>query len=185
MKEKQFTCIGHSVPKVDALDKVLGKAIYSEDLSFPDMLYGRVLRAGIPHAIIEEIDISKAKAMDGVACVLTAKDTPGINRYGIAFQDQSALAEDKVRYVGDPVAILAADSEEVARDAIKAIRVKYKKLPVLTSPKEGLAEGAPKIHDKGNLILHNKTRKGNVEEGFRQADIIVENTYRTHVVDHA
>lgn len=185
MKEKQFTCIGHSVPKVDALDKVLGKAIYSEDLSFPDMLYGRVLRAGIPHAIIEEIDISKAKAMDGVACVLTAKDTPGINRYGIAFQDQYALVEKKVRYVGDPVAILAADSEEVARDAIKAIRVKYKKLPVLTSPKEGLAEGAPKIHDKGNLILHNKTRKGNVEEGFRQADIIVENTYRTHVVDHA
>ncbi len=123
--------------------------------------------------------------MDGVACVLTAKDIPGINRYGIAFQDQSALAEDKVRYVGDPVAILAADSEEVARDAIKAIRVKYKKLPVVTSSKEGLAEGAPKIHDKGNLILHNKTRKGNVEEGFRQADIIVENTYRTHVVDHA
>lgn len=185
VKEKKFTCIGHSVPKVDALDKVLGRAVYSEDLSFPNMLYGRVLRAGIPHAIIEEIDVSKAKAMDGVACVLTAKDIPGINRYGIAFQDQYALVEEKARYVGDPVAILAAESEEVAKDAIKAIRVKYKKLPVVTNTKEGLAAGAPKVHEKGNLILHNKTRKGNVEEGFRQADIIVENTYRTQAVDHA
>ncbi len=166
MKEKQFTCIGHSVPKVDALDKVLGKAIYSEDLSFPDMLYGRVLRAGIPHAIIEEIDVSKAQAMDGVACVLTAKDTPGINRYGIAFQDQSALAEDKVRYVGDPVAILAADSEEVAKDAIKAIRVKYKKLPVVTSPKEGLAEGAPKNSRKREFDPSQQNQKGQRGRGF-------------------
>jgi len=185
VKEQKFTCIGHSVPKVDALDKVIGRAVYSEDLSFSGMLYGRVLRAGIPHAIIEEIDVSKAKAMDGVACVLTAKDIPGINRYGIAFQDQDALVEKKVRYVGDPVALLAAESEEIAKDAIKAIRVKYKKLPVVTGPKEGLAAGALKIHEKGNLILHNKTRKGNVEEGFRQADIIVENTYRTQAVDHA
>jgi CO/xanthine dehydrogenase Mo-binding subunit len=185
VEKKQFTCIGHSVPKVDALDKVLGRAIYSEDLSFPDMLYGRVLRAGIPHAVIEAIDVSRAKAMDGVACVLTAKDIPGINRYGIAFQDQYALADDKVRYAGDPVAILAAESEEVAKDAVKAIRVKYQKLPVVTSYREALAEGAPQIHAKGNLILHNRIRKGNLEEGFRQAGIIVENTYRTQVVEHA
>ena len=108
MEKEEFSCVGHSVPKIDAADKVLGRAVYSEDISFPDMLYGRVLRAGIPHAIIEEIDLREAKAMAGVVCILTARDIPGINRYGIAFQDQVALAEDKVRYVGDAVALVAA-----------------------------------------------------------------------------
>jgi CO/xanthine dehydrogenase Mo-binding subunit len=170
---------------VDALDKVLGRAIYSEDMTFPGMLYGRVLRAGIPHALIEEIDTSRAEAMDGVACVLTAKDIKGRNLYGIAFQDQPALAKEKVRYIGDPVALVAAETDEIARDAVKAIRVKYKELPVVTDPREGLAEGATKVHEKGNLILHSKTVKGDVEEGFKQASVIVENTYRTHVQDHA
>jgi len=185
VNKNQFTVVGHSVPKVDALDKVLGRAIYSEDMTFPGMLYGRVLRAGIPHALIEEIDTSRAEAMDGVACVLTAKDIKGRNLYGIAFQDQPALAKEKVRYIGDPVALVAAETDEIARDAVKAIRVKYKELPVVTDPREGLAEGAPKVHEKGNLILHSKTVKGNVEEGFKQASVIVENTYRTHVQDHA
>ncbi len=185
MKKQPFSCVGYSVPKIDALDKVLGKAVYAEDISFPNMLYGRVLRAGIPHAIIEEIDTSKAKAMKGVVCVLTAKDIPGINRYGIAFQDQYAMAEGKVRYIGDPVALVAAETEEAAKDAIKAIQVKYRELPVITNPHQALAEGAPKIHEKGNLLLHSKIRKGNVDFGFSKADVIVENTYRTHVVDHA
>jgi len=184
-KVKPFTVIGHSVPKIDALDKVLGRAVYSEDMTFPGMLYGRVLRAGIPHARIKRIDTSRAAAMDGVACVLTAKDIKGRNLYGIAFQDQPALADDKVRYVGDPVALVAAESVEIAKDAVKAISVEYEELPVVTNPHQALAESAPKVHEKGNLILHNKTRKGNVEEGFRQADVIVENTYRTQVVDHA
>lgn len=185
VNKNQFTVVGHSVPKVDALAKVLGRAIYSEDMTFPGMLYGRVLRAGIPHALIEEIDTSRAEAMDGVACVLTAKDIKGRNLYGIAFQDQPALAKEKVRYIGDPVALVAAETDEIARDAVKAIRVKYKELPVVTDPREGLAEGATKVHEKGNLILHSKTVKGNVEEGFKQASVIVENTYRTHVQDHA
>jgi CO/xanthine dehydrogenase Mo-binding subunit len=185
MEKEQFFCVGHSVPKIDALDKVLGRAVYSEDISFPDMLYGRVLRAGIPHAIIEEIDVREAKALAGVACVLTAKDIPGVNRYGIAYQDQVALAQDKVRYIGDPVALVAAETEEIAKEAVKAIRVRCRPLPVITNPREGLAEGAVKIHEKGNLLLHTKLRKGDVAKGFTQADVIVENTYKTQVVDHA
>ncbi len=185
MTKNQFAFVGHSVPKIDAVDKVLGKAIYSEDMSFPDMLFGRVLWAGVPHAVIENIDVSRAKDMNGVACVLTARDIPGRNLYGIAFQDQSALAEEKVRYAGDPVALVAAESDEIARDAVHAISVKYKELPVITDPHEGLADEAPRIHEKGNLILHSKTLKGDVEEGFRNADVIVENTFQTHVVDHA
>ena len=185
MEKEAFTCVGHSVPKVDALDKVLGKALYSEDMKFPGMLHGKVLRAGIPHAVIENVDITQARAMEGVSCVLTSRDIPGKNLFGIAFQDQWALAEDKVRYIGEPVALVAAESEEIARDAARAVKVTYKELPVVTSPHEGLAENAPRVHEKGNLILHSKTRKGSVEEGFRQAHVIVEETYKTHVQDHA
>jgi CO/xanthine dehydrogenase Mo-binding subunit len=185
MKKENFLCVGHAVPRVDALDKVLGRAVYSEDIVFPDMLYGRALRAGIPHALIEEIDTSAARGMKGVVGVLTAKDVPGINRYGIAFQDQEALVERHVRYAGDPVALVAAESDEIARDALKAIRVTYRSLPVITTVEEALAEGAPKIHEKGNLLLHSRTRKGDIEKGFARADVIVENTYQTQVVDHA
>jgi CO/xanthine dehydrogenase Mo-binding subunit len=185
MEKDSYLCVGRSVPRVDALDKVLGRAVYSEDISFPDMLYGRVLRAGIPHALIEEIDTREALAMKGVVCVLTAKDIPGINRYGIAFQDQEAIIQEHVRYTGDPVALVAAESEEIAKDAVKAIRARYRPLPVISTLREALAEGAPKIHEKGNILLHSKTRKGDIEKGFAQADVIVDNTYRTHVVDHA
>ena len=132
--------MGHSVPKVDALDKVLGRALYSEDISFPNMLYGRVLRACIPHARVKTIDTGKAQSMVGVACVLTAKDIPGDNRFGLYFQDQFALAEDKVRYMGDPVAVLAAESDEIAREAIKAIKVTYDELPAVTGVHEALTE---------------------------------------------
>ncbi|RPJ41853.1 MAG: xanthine dehydrogenase family protein molybdopterin-binding subunit, partial [Deltaproteobacteria bacterium] len=185
MDQEDFSCVGKSVPKVDALDKVLGRAVYSEDISFPDMLQGRVLRAGIPHAVIEEIDTREAQSLPGVVCVLTAKDIPGVNRYGIAFQDQEALAADRVRYIGDPVALVAAETEEIAKEAVRAVRVKYRPLPVITNPREGLAEGAVKIHEKGNLLLHTKLRKGDAARGFAAADAIVENTYKTQVVDHA
>ena len=93
------------------------------------------------------------------------KTFPGVNRYGIAFQDQEALAADRVRYIGDPVALVAAETEEIAREAVKAIRVKYRPLPVITNPREGLAEGAVKIHEKGNLLLHTKLRKGDIAPG--------------------
>lgn len=185
MDRENFFCVGKSVPKVDALDKVLGRAVYAEDISFPDLLHGKVLRAGIPHALIEGIDTREGESLAGVACVLTAKDIPGLNRFGIAFQDQEALVTDRVRYIGDPVALVAAETEEIAREAVKAIRVKYRPLPVITNPHESLAEGAVKIHEKGNLLLHTKLRKGDIARGFAEADVIVENTYKTQVVDHA
>ena len=173
LKKKHLAVVGHSVPKVDALNKVLGKAVYSEDIALPQMLFGRVLRAGVPHAIIERIDTTKAEAMDGVVCILTAKDIRGKNLYGIAFQDQTALAAERVRYIGDPVALVAAESNEISKAAVKAIKVDYKELPVVTNPREALSDLAPKIHKNGNLILHSKTRKGNIEQGFKEASVIV------------
>jgi CO/xanthine dehydrogenase Mo-binding subunit len=185
MSVDEFSCVGKSVPKVDVLRKVLGTARYAEDIQMPNMLCGKVLRAGVPHAVIEALDISSAQAMEGVACVLTARDVPGTNRYGIAFADHYALAEDKVRYAGDPVALVAAETEEIAAEAIKAIKVKYRLLPIVSDLHDALAEGADRVHDeRENLILHSKTRKGNIEEGFRKADVIVEETYKTQTVDH-
>jgi CO/xanthine dehydrogenase Mo-binding subunit len=180
-----FSWVGKPVRKVDALDKVLGKAVYAEDLQFPGMLFGKVVRAGVPHALIEEIDTSRAMAMEGVACVLTARDVPGRNLFGIAFQDQEALVDRHVRNEGDAIALVAAESDGIAREAARAVRVRFKELPLVTDPHAALVDGAPKIHENGNLVLHSKTRKGDLDEGFRQADLIVENTYRTHVVDHA
>lgn len=182
--KKSFSCVGRPVPRVDALDKVLGRAVYAEDISFPNLLHGRVLRSRFPHAVIERIDTTAAREIPGVVCVLTAKDVPGENRFGLYFQDHCALAEDRVISTGDPVAIVAAETEEIARDAVKAVEVTYRALPVLTNPHAALAEGAPAIHGKGNVLMHNQIRKGNPEEGFSRADVIVENTYRTQVVDH-
>jgi nicotinate dehydrogenase large molybdopterin subunit len=182
---ERFSCVGLPLPKIDAVDKVLGRAVYSGDISFPDMLHARVLRAGVPHAVIEEIDTSQAESLEGVVSVLTAKDIPGLNRYGIAFQDQFALADRKVRYVGEPMALVAAETEEAAKEAVRRIRIRYTELPPVTTVYEAMAEGAPRIHEKGNLLLHSKVRKGNLEIGFAQADVVVENTYRTQMVDHA
>ncbi len=221
MNKAKLNYVGCSTPKVDAVDKVLGRAVYAEDIRFPDMLYGRVRWADIPHGIIEEIDVSAAKAMAGVVCVLTARDVPGNNRFGIAFPDQWALAEEKVLSIGDAVAIVAAETDEIAKEAVKAIRVNYRELPVLSNLHEALADNAPQLHVnkissykkksgdhyyplgdggpqydkkkrkgeflhnlKGNVFLHTKVRKGDIEQGFEQADVIVENTYKTHVVDH-
>ncbi|MEW6265103.1 MAG: molybdopterin cofactor-binding domain-containing protein [Thermodesulfobacteriota bacterium] len=171
----------------DSLDKVLGRAVYSEDIALPGLLHGRVLRAAVPHGLIEELDVEPARKMDGVACVLTAKDVPGDNRYGIAFADQWALSEDRVISTADAVALVAAETEEIARDAVKAIRVKYRPLPVLTDCHQAMAEGAPQLHPgkKNNVFMHTKVRKGDLEAGFAQAAVIVENTYKTQVTDHA
>lgn len=186
MVTNKLNCVGRSVTKVDAQSKVLGRALYAEDISFPNMLHGKVFRAGVPHAVIEELDVEAARAMEGVACVLTSKDIPGSNRYGIAFADHYALAEKKVLYPGDAVALIAAETQEIAHEAAKAIKVRYRDLPVVSNHHQALAEGAVRVHEeRDNLILHSKTRKGDIAEGFRQAQVVVEETYRTHVVDHA
>lgn len=184
-EKKDFTCVGHSVTKVDVLDKALGKALYAEDMKFPGLLHGKVLRSPFPHARIKNIDKSKAEAMQGVVCVVTADDLSANNTFGIAFLDQYPLIKDKVRYIGDPVAVLAAESEDIAREALRKIKVSYEELPAVFTPHEGLQEGAPKVHEKGNIVLNHKTIKGDIGEGFKQAAVIVENTYKTHVVDHA
>lgn len=182
---KELRVVGKSVKKADAYGKVTGKAIYAEDIQLPGMLHAKVLRSPYPHAYIEEIDISKAETIPGVHCVLTAKDIKGTNRYGLVVQDQQVLAETKVRFVGDAIATVAAETEEQAKEAVRNIKVTYKQLPAISTVEEALTDGAPLIYEKGNLLQHTKVRKGNVETGFSLSDVIVENTYITQSVEHA
>lgn len=182
---EKFRVVGTSVKKKDAYGKVTGRAIYAEDMRIPGMLQAKVLRSPFPHAYIEKIDTSKAEIIPGVKCVLTAKDIKGSNRYGLVLDDQQVLAEKKVRFIGDAIAAVAAETEEQALEAVQSIIVSYRQLPVISTMEEALAEGAEPIFEEGNLLQHTKVRKGDVEKGFALSDVIVENTYITQAVEHA
>ncbi|HSL44421.1 MAG TPA: xanthine dehydrogenase family protein molybdopterin-binding subunit [Anaerolineales bacterium] len=187
--------IGKSLPRVDARGKVTGETPYSGDLSMPGMLHMKMLFADRPHARVLSIDTSQAEAAPGVEAVYTAKDIP-VNEYGLQWQDQPVLCgpgsskpgTDVVRFVGDQIAAVVANTEVEAAAAVKLIRVEYQDLPVVTDPVEAMKPDAPRVHEHigdSNICVHYKIRKGNVEEGFAQADVIVESEYRTPVQEHA
>jgi xanthine dehydrogenase, molybdenum binding subunit apoprotein (EC 1.17.1.4) len=144
--------IGKPIPRIDALEKATGKIKYMSDLSFPNMAFGKVLRAKYPHAKILKIDTSKAEALPGVITVITHKDVPGVNGFGIVVPDMPVLCKDKVRYIGDAVAAVAAETEEIAEKAIKLIDVEYEPLPVVDDPEEAMKEDAPKFTKRGTYI---------------------------------
>ncbi len=177
--------IGLPLARPDARAKAIGEAVFAADLYFEGMLHAKVLRSEYPHAQIKRIDTSRAKALPGVAAVLTAEDIPGSKHHGTIRADWPTLAYDKVRYTGDGLALVAAETEEIAEEALKLIRVEYEPLPGVFSPAEALAEGAPPVHEDGNLLKHIKVRKGDIERGFAEADVIVEREYHTPFIEHA
>lgn len=179
--------VGHRVIRKDSAIKVTGEAIYAGDIKMPGMLYGKALRSQYPHAKILSIDTSAAEAIEGVHCVMTARDLPGINRFGLAILDQPVLAEDKVRMMGDSVAFVAAESEELCEDAIRAIRVEYEPLPAVFTVEDALKDGAPLVHEDvpGNILQHTMVRKGDMTGIWEKCAYIVENDYSTQRVDHA
>ena len=183
--DAEYDIIGKSVVREDAVAKVTGQAIYGGDLYKPGMLYGKVLLSTHAHALVRRIDTSAAERMEGVHAVLTAKDIPGDNVYGIALPDQQVLAEDKVRFCGEPVALVAADDPYLAEEAVAKIQVEYEPLPAVFDPVSALKANAPQVQPKGNLILHTRVRKGDVAQGFEDADVIVEDLFHTHGQDHA
>ena len=179
--------VGKAQPNPDALAKITGQARFTDDYHFPGMLHARTLRAGIPHARIRSIDISEASALQGVHAVLTHEDVPGRNRHGLVTVDWPVLCDDKVRYAGDAVAIVAADSREIADAALDLVRVEYEELPAVTSAIEAFEPDAPVVHEDwpdGNLLKHIKVDKGDIETGFAEADVVVDRTYRTPTVEH-
>ena len=163
----------------DIADKVHGRLAYLTDARAPGMLVGRILRAGRPHARILSIDTAEAEALPGVAAVVTHRDVPGLNAYGIMVQDQPALCGERVRYVGDAVAAVAAVDEATAEAALALIRVAYAPLPVLDSPEAALAPGAPPLHPEGNLRREVRVARGDIESAFAACAHVVEDTYVT------
>jgi len=158
--------------------KVTGKAIYGGDLMLPGMLYGRILRSPHPHARIKKIDIKQASGLAGVRAVLTGSSIVQ-KPYGIVIDDELPLAEAVVRYIGDEVAAVAAVSYEQAAEAARLIRVEYEELPAVFDPAEALKKGAPQLHAKfpGNIAWERHLERGNCDQAFREADIVVENTF--------
>lgn len=177
--------VGKSVIREDAIPKVTGQAMYAADIDKPGMLYGKVLLSSQAHALIKHIDIRAAQKMKGVKAILTARDIPGDNIYGIAIDDQPALAKDKVRFIGEPIIAVAAEELDIAEEAVRRIVVDYEPLPAVFDPLQALSPDAPKVHETGNLLLHTRVRKGDISRGFDEAYTIVENLYQTHGQDHA
>jgi CO/xanthine dehydrogenase Mo-binding subunit len=179
--------IGANVRRLDAPSKVSGRLKYAADIKMVDMLQMQVLRAPMPHARIVSIDTSEAEAMDGVACVITADDVPGTDGFGVFVHDQPVMARGKVRHFGEAVAAVAAEDLVTARRALAKIKVEYEELPGVYAPEDALKPGAPVIHDyaQDNVIKHIPIRKGDPEKGFAEADLILEDEFRTQQVEHA
>jgi xanthine dehydrogenase D subunit len=169
----------------DGPGKVTGELNYLTDLTFPGMLYGKILRSSEPHAEILSISIEKAKQLPGVRAIVTHEDVPGLNGFGLIFPDQPVLCKERVRYVGDAIAAVAADSVEIADEALQLIHVQYKRLPVIDEPEEALHPDAPLLHPGGNLLHQANYSKGDVEKGFESCSLIVEETYELPRQMHA
>lgn len=174
--------VGESVRRIDGIPKVKGKFAFGSDLWADEMLWGHTLRSPHPHAHIRSIDISKALATPGVHAVLLAGDVPGRKTYGLEFADQPVLARDRVRYAGEPVAILAAIDPETARRAAERIVVDYEVLPAVTDMEQALRANSPKVHDFGNVLRHMHIVHGDPDA---PADVWVEGYYETGMQDQA
>ncbi len=200
----ELSVIGKSLINVDAFDKVTGKAKYAseEGIGIPGMLYGKVLYSPHAHARVVSIDTSRATGLRGVRTVLTGKDTPS-HRSGMMIDDRHVLCHERVRFVGDAVAVVAADTIEAAEEALEQIHVEYQELPPLFDPEEAMKPDCPVVLHPDfpsytrpiygylgkdlpgpNVHTHHKVRKGNVEQGFREADVIVENRFQNDRIIH-
>jgi len=177
--------IGDSLPDIDGSLKVKGELKFADDISMKDMGYGMILWSEYPHAEILSIDASEAEKMKGVRGVFTAKDIPARNGFGFLMPDQPVLADKKVRFLGDPVALIIADSQKIAKKARDRVSVQYREMKGVFSIQEALDPEAPPLHEGGNItrqILHSV---GDIEQAFSEADLIVGREYSTPFIDHA
>ena len=191
-----YRVIGASPARADAWEKVRGRPIYAGDLALSGMLHGRIVRSPYASARIVRLDTRAARALPGVVAILTAKDVPHNElrmelpgrmaeaTAGAVLATQPVLADDRVRFQGEPVAAIAADTPEIAAQAADLVEVEYEELPGVYDPLAALAPDAPVVHEGGNVLRRWHLRSGDVAEGFARADVVVEQTYRTPFVDH-
>ncbi len=187
--------VGRPLRRVDALGKAVGATVYAGDFTMPNMLHAKVFRSSEPSAHIKQLNVNKARALAGVACVLTADDLPDgkliTDMPGQTGQerrkesDAPVLATRGVRFVGEPIALVAAETLAIAERAIELIEIEYDALPGVFDPLEAMKPGAPIIHEPDNIVSSWKIRKGNAEAGLASADLIVENTFRMPFLDHS
>lgn len=199
MSEKRtYELIGHSLPRVDGREKVTGQAIYGTDFKLPGTLTAKVLRSPYPHARILNIDTSRAEKLVGVKAVITGQSF-NFRPFGAAIRDTYFIAVDKVRYVGEPVAAVAAISQDVAEEALGLIEADYQELTPVFDPEEGMKPGAPLVHERlgeygqavynraipgTNICNHFKLRKGEVEKGFAESYQVFERLFTIHKLQH-
>lgn len=189
-----MTAIGQSIKRIDAHGKVTGETLYPGDINMENQAYMKILFADRPHAIVKNIDSNIAEGLDGVIAVFTAKDVP-VNEYGLTIKDQPVLCgpgsskayTDRVRFIGDQVAVVVADTEEIAAEAVKLIEVEYQDLPVVSDMEKAMELDTELLHPNQdtNAYYHYQIRKGDVDAAFELADVIVEGEYRTPAQEHA
>lgn len=179
------TVVGTSVQRQDAPAKATGRARYTDDMVLPRMLHAATTRSPYPYARIVSIDVAPALAVPGVRAVLTARDIPGAGTVGPVVKDQPVIAGDVVRFVGEPVAIVAAETRDAAVEAAAAVVVEYEPLPPVCDPIEAMADEAPKLRPNGNIANRTKLRRGDIDVGFAASDVIVEGDFQTQLIEHA
>lgn len=182
--EREYGSIGKSIKRRGAVEKVVGKPVFTADMDINGALALQAKRSDHSHALIKNIDTSAAREIPGVRGVFTAADIPGVNLFGIINKDQPMLATDKVRSLADAVALVAADNEEAAEKAVAAIKVEYEVLEAVFDPEKALLPDAPQIHKKGNVLVARKVVQGDVEQVFAAAHHVVEKEYRTSPIEH-
>lgn len=172
--------VGSGLRRNDAVDKITGRARYLDDLHFDRMLYARMVVSEIPHGMLKKLDTRPALKIPGVVRVATAADVPGINQVGCVVEDQPLFAVDKVRYIGEPLAVVVAETPEAALAGARAVKVKIEPLPGIFDPKEAFDDTKNLIHQGGNMNCHFPIRRGNWQNPLAGADVIIEDEYFVH-----
>jgi len=196
MSEQSLNVVGKSVARRDGMGHVTGKTVFVNDISFPDMLYLKMVRSPVPHANILNVDFSEAEKVPGFVRALTYKDVPKniytiLTLIGVGPDEEYVLAEDKVRYIGEPIAAVLAESEDAVMEAVSQVRLELEELPAVFDVEEALKPGAPILKEWGtNYFVYEghhcrRVRFGDIEKGFAEADYIIEDRYQTSPIEHA
>ncbi len=177
--------VGRGLIRPDVYNKVLGKSIYPDDLEFEDMLYAGVKRSTIPYGKVKNINMEEIRAMEDVEMVIDYTMIPGAISHGVVFKDIPTLVKDIIKRVGDPIIIIVSKNKEALKDALNNVKIEYEEFKGIFNIEDALKEDAPILGEGSNLLYDLKIKKGNIDDGFEEAKYIVENWYKTPMVEHA
>ena len=175
--------VGSNRTRIDGLDKVLGKPVFAADMKIEGALHAVVYRSPRPHAWIRGIDVKRAFSLPGIVRIISSNDIPGEKLFGAIKKDQPCLAQDRVRFIGEPILVIVGETEEVARKALGLVKIEFEDIETILDPFVA-EESTTHIHAHGNLLSHRKVIKGDAEKGFGESDVLIEHTYTTTWLDH-